>query len=176
MLNPRFTDGTLPANEFSDIERTAAMTGRTVAALQVWDVMRTFCWVIGEEGLSSADISVYGRGEAGIVALYAALFDDRIGHVILRNPPVSHWDRPALLTVLRITDIPEVAGALAPRRLTILRDVPAPFEITRQIYRVCGAEESFWCADSLPDAVFRLRGSNILNEETEAGRALADRS
>lgn len=164
VLNLRFTDRSLSAHEFADIERTAAITGRTVAALQIWDVMRTVSWAIEDEGLSSDDISVYGHGEAGIVALYAALFEERVGHVILRKPPVSHWDKPALLTVLRITDIPEVAGILAPRRLTILRDIPAPFELTRQIYKVFGAEASIGRADSLTGAVLKRRGKAEVDE------------
>ena len=153
VLYPRFTERTLGPSEFRDIERTAAMTGRTVAALQVWDVMRTVRWALDEERPAPASVSVYGRGETGIVTLYAALFEEVINHVILRDPPASHWQRPALLTVLRITDIPEVAGALAPRKLTVLGDLPEPFGLTRKIYRLLGVEPSLRRASSLANAV-----------------------
>ncbi len=153
VLYPRFTEQVMGPPEFRDIERIAAMTGRTVAALQVWDVMRTVRWVLEEQPLAPASVSLYGRGEAGIVGIYAALFEQVIGHVILRDPPASHWQKPALLTVLRLTDIPEVAGALAPRKLTVLGDLPEPFDLTREIYRVVGVGPSLRQASSLANAV-----------------------
>jgi cephalosporin-C deacetylase-like acetyl esterase len=153
VLYPRFSERVLGAAEFSDIERAASMTGRTVAALQIWDVRRTVRWALEEERLAPASVSVYGRGQAGIVCLYAALFEDTVSHVVLRDPPASHWQRPALLSVLRITDIPEVAGALAPRRLTVLGELPETFGLTRELYRVASAEPLFRLAPSLADAL-----------------------
>ena len=94
--------------------------------------------------------SVYGKGEMGILALYAGLFDRRIGRVILRDPPGSHWQGPALLNVLRITDIPEVAGAFAPRELVFLREIPSAFDDTRKLYRLHGQPDQIRCAASLP--------------------------
>ena len=82
--------------------------------MQVWDILRAIEWAAREEKISGSAISLYGKGEMGILALYAALFDDRVKEVILNDPPGSHWQGPALLNVLRVTDIPEVAGAFAP--------------------------------------------------------------
>jgi hypothetical protein len=176
VLTPRFADRILPAGEFTQLERTAAMIGRTVAALQVWDVRRAINWATAEVGLHPIDVSVYGRGSAGIVALYASLFEERVDHVILRDPPVSHWDRPALLTVLRATDIPEVVGALAPRRLTVLREIPAPFTLTRQIYQVCGADAALRCAASLPDALLGVDEPLGRSHRTNERSVYANRS
>jgi len=89
----------------------------------------------------------------GIVALYASLFDERIKQVILSDPPGSHWQGPALLNALRVTDIAEVAGALAPRRLVSLTKYPEPFEHTRVIYRLQGASNQFVQSLSLPEAL-----------------------
>ena len=84
--------------------------------------------VTKEEGVSPSSISLYGKGDMGILGLYAGLFDAQIQQVILRDPPTSHRQSPALLNVLRATDTPEVAGAFAPRKLTFIRDVPPGFE------------------------------------------------
>ncbi|MBM3833518.1 MAG: hypothetical protein FJ403_09645 [Verrucomicrobia bacterium] len=89
----------------------------------------------------------------GIAALYAGVFDERIKQVILNNPPGSHWQGSALLNVLRVTDIAEVAGALAPRRLVSLTRLPDPFEYTRSIYRLQRASGQFIQSPSLPQAL-----------------------
>ena len=89
----------------------------------------------------------------GILALYAALFDERIQEVILNDPPASHWQRPALLNVLRVTDIPEVAGALAPRRLVSLTKLPETFDYTQHLYQLQRASRQFVQSGSLPEAL-----------------------
>ncbi|HZO91024.1 MAG TPA: acetylxylan esterase [Chthonomonadaceae bacterium] len=153
VLYARLTEHPIPPREYADIERTASWTGRTIAAMQVWDILRAVRWAYREAKLSPASLSVYGKGEMGILALYAGLLEEQIGHVILRDPPSSHWQGPALLNVLRVTDIPEAAAAFAPRQLTFLREMPAAFDSTRTIYRLCGQAGQIGCAPSLPDAL-----------------------
>jgi hypothetical protein len=110
-------------------------------------------WAADEEKIAASSISLYGKGEMGILALYAALFDGRITQIILNDPPASHWQRPALLNVLRVTDIPEVAGALAPRRLVSLTKLPATFDFTQRIYRLERASNQLVQSGSLPEAL-----------------------
>jgi cephalosporin-C deacetylase-like acetyl esterase len=141
ILQPRFTEASLSAAEYTDIERTAVWVGRTIAAMQVWDVLRAVRWVNEEEKLPYSSLAVYGKGDMGIVAMYAALFDDRIKQIVVNDPPASHWERPALLNVLRITDIPAVADALAPRRLISVTKLPEPLA------------KRFARSDSLPEAL-----------------------
>jgi hypothetical protein len=91
------------------------------------------------DGMAQTQESAAGsKGEMGVLALFAGLLDHRIERVILRDPPGSHWQGPALLNVLRITDIPAIAGAFAPRELLFLREMPAAFENTRETYRLLG--------------------------------------
>ncbi len=153
ILNPRLTEGTVTAREFTEIERTTAWIGRTVAAMQVWDILRAVKWAIEEEKISPASITIYGKGEMGVLALYAGLFDERINQVILSDPPASHWQGPALLNVLRISDTPEVAGAFAPRPLIFLSDFPPGFDDTRDIYNLHGQPGNLKRAGSLPEAL-----------------------
>ena len=148
---PRFTEHIPSPAEHTEFQRVAALTGRTVASLQIWDIMRAVRWAA--ETTAPERISIYGRGAAGIVALYAALFVPIVSQVILNDPPVSHHDGPALLTILRTTDIPEVAASLAPRQLSMLSYCPGAFDFTRQVYRLCHAEENFQIRCSLPAAL-----------------------
>lgn len=153
MLNPRLTEVPMSPADYTDVERTAVWVGRTIAATQVWDTLRAIEWAVNEEGISAPSISLYGKGEMGIVALYAGLFDGRITQVILNDAPGSHWRGPALLNVLRVTDIPEVAGALAPRRLVSLTKLPESFEYARSSYRLQRASDRFVQSASLPEAL-----------------------
>jgi cephalosporin-C deacetylase-like acetyl esterase len=153
ILNPRFTEVPPGPEEYADIERTAVWVGRTIAALQVWDIRRAIDWVLQDRRFEPSAISVYGKGDMGILALYAVLMDDRVGTVVLNDPPGSHWHRPALLNVLQVTDIAEVAGALAPRRLVAVTKLPVEYEATRALYQLQGAADQFRTARSLPDAL-----------------------
>ena len=153
ILSPRFTEENLTATARTDIERTAAWVGRTMAAMQVWDILRAMDWARREQRISAPAILLYGKGDMGILSLYAALFEPNVSGVILTDPPSSHWQSPALLNVLRVTDIVEVAGALAPRKLVWLTPPPKEFDLTRTIYKTRGVPERFARAGSLPEAV-----------------------
>jgi len=127
--------------------------GRTVSAMQTWDILRAIEWAATEEKISARGLSLYGKGDMGILALYAGLLDERVSQVILRDAPASHRQGPALLNVLRITDIPEVAGAFAPRRLVSLTELPAAFDSARKVYERQGAAGRLSRAESLARAL-----------------------
>jgi hypothetical protein len=110
-------------------------------------------WAVSEEKISAPSISIYGKGEMATIALYAGLLDQRISQVIVNDVSGSHWQGPALLNVLRVTDIPEVAGALAPRRLVSVTKFPSSFEHTRNIYRLQRAADQFVQVGSLAEAL-----------------------
>jgi cephalosporin-C deacetylase-like acetyl esterase len=158
VVNPRYTETEIPASELTNIERTAAWVGRTIASMQVWDILRAVKWALDEEKVGATSVRTYGKSAMGINALYAALFEDRIGRVILNDPPGSHWSAPALLNVLRVTDIAEVAGALAPRRLVSLTDYPKEFDHAGGIFRLLDAANQISMVGSLPEAVALKEG------------------
>jgi cephalosporin-C deacetylase-like acetyl esterase len=153
VLNPRLTEHPVTPFETAEIERSASWIGRTVAAMQVWDILRAVEWAAGNEKIPFSSVTVYGKGEIGILGLYAALFDDRIRQVILKDPPESHRQGPALLNVLRVTDIPEVAAAFAPRKLVVLGKIPASFDYTRGIYGLHELPKNLTSAGSMPEAM-----------------------
>jgi dienelactone hydrolase len=153
ILNPRLTEHPVSSFQYAEIERSASWVGRTVAAMQTWDILRAIEWAGREEGLSTRGLSLYGKGEMGILALYAGLLDERVSQVILRDAPASHRQGPALLNILRIADIAEIAGAFAPRRLVSLTDLPASFDSVRKVYERRGAADRLSRAESLARAL-----------------------
>ena len=98
------------------------LLGRTVDSGRVWDIAATAQYLHAKYA-GKAPVYVFGEGPAGVLAAYAALWEPEIAGAILNNPPLGHMeaDAPALLNVLRVCDIPDVLGMLAPRPLIDLR-------------------------------------------------------
>ena len=122
------------------VERSHALLGRTVDQGRVWDIAATARdLAVGKGG--SVKLQVMGIGQAGILAAYAALFEPSIKEVVIVDPPVSHREGPIFLNVLRVLDIPEALGLLAPRRLTLINAKDKAFDRTAEIYRLAGAAD-----------------------------------
>lgn len=122
------------------VERSHALLGHTVDTGRVWDVAATVRMLDQITGEKQA-WRLIGRGQAGIIAAYAALFEPMIKEVIIIVPPVSHRDGPHFLNVLRSLDIPDALGLLAPRPLKIIGGKDKAFDRTAEIYKLAGAAD-----------------------------------
>ena len=136
-----------PRDKFPNpVERALALLGGTLDGGRVWDVMT----IAGRRTGAGIHWRAAGRGRSGILAAYAALYQPAIESVIAVDPPASHRPRspgeeygPALLNVLRILDVPDALGCLAPRPLTLIGAQDAAFDRTAEIYRLAGAANRF---------------------------------
>ncbi len=124
------------------IERALPLLGGTSDSGRVWDVMT----VAHRHADGKARWRALGQGQAGIVAAYAALYEPALAEVVAVNPPPSHQPPsvgaaygPPFLNVLRVLDIPEALGCLAPRRLVLIHADDHAFERTATLYRLAGA-------------------------------------
>jgi len=153
VLNPRAVDYPMDNFRVAATQMTAALLGSTIETMQLWDILRSIDYLLEEEKLKLSSISLYGRKQMGGLALHAAALDDRITRVILEDAPGSHWQGPPLLGVLRVTDLAEVAGAVAPREIVSLTPPPDSFRLTSAIYRLYGRREGILEAHSLGDAL-----------------------
>ncbi|MGD0092030.1 MAG: prolyl oligopeptidase family serine peptidase [Planctomycetota bacterium] len=131
-------------NPPNTVERSMALLGATVDGGRVWDILT----VVRRRTDGGRKWRLAGCGQAGILAAYAALYEPAIEAVVAVNPPPSHKPLtegadygPALLNVLRVLDIPEALGCLAPRRLTLIGAKDAAFERTTVLYKLAGAAE-----------------------------------
>jgi hypothetical protein len=120
------------------VERSMALLGSTVDTGRVRDIIATVR-LRDSESTTKRRWVLAGRGRAGILAAYAALFEPAIKEVIIVDPPVSHRDGPIFLNVLRVLDIPDALGLLAPRPLTLINAKDKAFDRTAAIYRLAGA-------------------------------------
>ena len=83
-----------------------------------------------------------GKLQAGILAGCAALFEPSIKEAVIIDPPKSHKDGPHFLGVLRVLDIPDALGLLAPNvKLTLINARDPAFDRTEQIYKLARAAD-----------------------------------
>jgi hypothetical protein len=126
------------------VERSHVLLGRTVDTGRVWDVIATARYLRGKYN-ESVPLYLLGEGGSGVLAAYAALWEPDITGVILNKPPLSHMsgEAPQFLNVLRVCDIPDVLGMLAPRALTIYGNQSELPRKVAQIYAAAGASTNF---------------------------------
>ncbi len=130
------------------VRRAAAITGRTVASLRVYDTLRAIQAVRTLEHVHAGRIALAARGEMVPVALYAALLDGRLRAGVMGDPPATQ-NAPSqpdgrgpcieMLSCLRVSDLPEVAGLLWPAELVFKDWRPESYELAEETYRNLGA-------------------------------------
>ena len=126
------------------VERSHVLLGCTIDTGRVWDIIATARYL---QDKYDGNIKVYILGEdaAGVLAAYAALWEPEIDGVILNRPPLSHMDvaAPVFLNVLRVCDIPDVLGMLAPRVLTIYSNHDDLLKKVAEVYTAAEAPKKY---------------------------------
>jgi hypothetical protein len=131
-------------NQQWNIRRSAAWIGRTVASMQVYDVLRCleFCRTL--KGVDPDKISIAADGPMSVVALYAALLDGKCESLVLNNPPetqdvASSPDGKGaaieMLNCLQITDLKEMPALLAPAKVVVNSGMPAGWKWSEEVIR-----------------------------------------
>ena len=138
VLQPRGVDYPMDNFQLATMKRNAALIGTTLETMQIRDILRAVDYLVTDEKLPVSGISVYGKRDMGVLAIYAAALDERINRVIVDDPPGSHWRGPALLDILRYTDLPEVAAMIAPREIVSIGSLGSEYKFTNAVYRLYG--------------------------------------
>jgi hypothetical protein len=126
------------------VERSHVLIGQTVDTGRVRDVMATARYLREAHG-GTLEVAVVAEGPAAVWAAYAALWEPEIDALTLRNPAVSHMETgaPQFLSVLRICDVPEVLGLLAPRSVVLEAAPNAAWDRTASVYAAANAADRF---------------------------------
>jgi len=124
------------------VRRASAWTGRTLASMRVYDVLRAIEFARTLPDVDPEQIGITARGEMASVALFAALLDGKCKSLLLQNPP-STLDAPSnpngrgealeLLNVLQITDVNQLPALVYPARSYLLGDFPNTYEWSMDI-------------------------------------------
>jgi dienelactone hydrolase len=104
----------------------ALLVGKSMAGMQTGDVLCAFDWLAARPDVDPKRISIIGKGNGGVLALYAAALESRIAKVASEKAPTSYLDivRAKMHAgiigivvpgVLRDFDLPDVAASLKPR-------------------------------------------------------------
>ena len=113
----------VPAKQAFATSMRAMLVGRTLLGMQVYDVLRALDYLRSRPEMQGRTITLRGRGNGAVVALFAAAIDGRTG-VEMEQAPRSYMDLvrarypqgiESLIVpgVLRHFDLPDVA-ALVP--------------------------------------------------------------
>ncbi|MBG0859291.1 MAG: acetylxylan esterase [Bacteroidales bacterium] len=124
------------------VRRASAWTGRTIASMQVYDVLRCIEFCRSLDGVNPDSVGIAARDDMGVVALYAALLDGKCKTIILKDPPATQ-DAPSspdgrgaaieMLNCLRVTDVYQLPALLTPAEVIFVGDVPESYKWSEDI-------------------------------------------
>jgi hypothetical protein len=141
-IDPRgWGEGAPPAGTRSDSAKyqtamRAILVGKSMAGMQTGDVLCAFDWLAARPDVDPKRIAIIGKGNGGVLALYAAALEPRITKIASEKAPTSYLDIVrakmhdgiigiVVPGVLRDFDLPDVAASLKPRPLwTVTGDQP----------------------------------------------------
>jgi hypothetical protein len=119
------------------VRRASAWTGRTIASMRVYDVLRCIEFCRTMENVDETKIGIVARGEMAVVALFTALLDGECEKLILKDPP-STLDTPSsnngrgeaieLLNALQILDLNMVPALLYPTKIIFENGIPEDYQ------------------------------------------------
>jgi len=139
------------------VRRASAWTGRTIASMQVYDLLRCieFCRTL--EGVDPASIGIAARDDMSVVAMYSALLDGKCKSLILKNPPATQdvASNPdgrgaaiEILNCLRITDLWQLPALLAPAEIVFIDEIPESYKWSENVLAKLG-KKTFIKVDNL---------------------------
>ncbi len=158
---------------------------KCLLGMRVYDVMRSTDYALSRADVDRAGIDVIGKGSGALWVLYAAALDGRIRAVVAERGLISyanlarvdrylHSAGVFVRDILTSFDLPQVAAAVAGRRLTLLSPVgpmkevdlsmaQREYEFTRQVYDHAEVPERFTISDmdddsGLADEYLRVLG------------------
>jgi hypothetical protein len=124
------------------VRRASAWTGRTIASMQVYDLIRCLAFARTLPNVEADHVGVAARDEMSVVALYAALMDGNCQRVVLDNPPATQ-DVPSdplgrgpameMLNCLQITDVNRLPALLSPAKIEFLNVIPPAYNWANEV-------------------------------------------
>ena len=136
------------------------LVGRTPIGERVWDMSRLIDWALTRDDVDDRRIAITGNSGGGTVSLFAAACDTRIAVAVPSCyfctfagsiGAIAHCDCNYLPGILRLGEMYDVAGMIAPRPFCAIagkedaifpiRHVRAAFRRLKEVYRAAGVPE-----------------------------------
>jgi hypothetical protein len=110
----------------------ANLIGRPLIGMQVFDTLRAFDYLVSRADMRGIRSGILGKGNAGVIAQFAAALEPRLARVRSEGAIPSYMDivrtkihsgpiDVVIPGVLRDFDLPDLAAAISPRPLEIVR-------------------------------------------------------
>jgi dienelactone hydrolase len=132
------------------------LLGLTPVMMTCHDIGVAVDYLLGLKAMKGCRIYLYGKGEAGVAALYRGILDERISGVILGGAPSSHLDGAPVLGILRAFDMPQAAGLMAPRKVAMVSPGHNFWTWPSRVYERLGCPEHFIRAETIHEAVTKI--------------------
>jgi hypothetical protein len=115
----------------ADLAYASFLIGRPLLGMRVWDALNVVGYMRSRSEMGAVRVSIAGRGEAGVVALFAAAVDANVSGVAAEGVPASFaeiaqselYEQPASVILpgaLHDFDLSDVLSLIAPRPLMLL--------------------------------------------------------
>ena len=137
----------------------SAWTGRTIASMQVYDLLRCieFCRTLKE--VDPSKIGIVASDAMTVVAMYAALLDGNCKQLNLKNPPATQdvasspdgkGEAIEMLNCLRVTDVYQLPALIFPTKTVIVGEVPSTYKWSEDVLKKLG-NQGFTNIEELKD-------------------------
>ncbi len=114
----------------------AFLVGKTIIGLRLDDALHALNWLAGRKDMKGYELTVYGSGALGLVALHAGALDARIARIVIENALADYRsivDQPlhrnvsevVIPRVLRKYDTGDLMLAIWPRPIVIVNPCDA---------------------------------------------------
>jgi hypothetical protein len=111
----------------AQLRRRYMLLGQTLDGMRVWDIRCAAQALQALPQFKKTPLCVRAKGQMGVNAAYAALFEPGIGRLELAALPASHRQGPDYVNVLKVWDIPQMLELLEARaEVKALPEPPPP--------------------------------------------------
>ena len=119
------------------VRRASAWTGRTIASMRVYDLLRAVEFAGKLPDVDPDQIGIGARGEMASIALFSAMVDGKIKTLILKDPPSTldvtsnpdgRGEALEMLNVLQITDVNQLPALIYPTQIYIVGNIPESYQ------------------------------------------------
>ena len=126
-----------------DALRGGALVGLSPCLLMLQDMKLVLAFLKEQPFLQDHKIFLYGRGDAGVAALYQAALDETLAGVVAEAAPASHRDGAYLPGILRVMDLDHAAGLVGPRPVALINQAPGRQYWASRLYQRLGCSERY---------------------------------
>jgi dienelactone hydrolase len=133
--------------DFRHAMRSGLWIGLTWPLVAIHDILRLLDLLRSQPEFEGQKVYLYGKGEAGVACIYAAALNESVAGVVADSVPTTHLDGGHIIGILRVLDIPQALGLIAPRPVGLISFGPYMSLWTERLYQRLGIPERFMRGD-----------------------------